>query len=93
DLEAVETLWVQYESADVDWRLGFIEVYYDPLGTRGYHEGFIQLNRVDAEAKDRVSTMVANFQMLEGLMPVDPKYRREAGEDFPMPKAESVYFV
>lgn len=35
DLEAAETLWVQYQPEDVDFTIGFVEVYMDPLGKRG----------------------------------------------------------
>lgn len=90
-LRAAEVAWVKYKSHDIDFRIGFIESYADPMGIRGYWESYITLAKQDPVTKERHNTVRSNAHVFESLMPVDPEFKKAPG--FTPPEAESVYFV
>ncbi len=68
-------LWVEDLSSLVDFVNGFIEVYNDPLGTKGSWESVV--NFKDLAATKRADTISANAQWFEDHSPVDPRYKKK----------------
>jgi dipeptidyl-peptidase III len=67
--------WVSEGSNLVDYILGFIEVYNDPLGKRGSFESVVQIVDLDATKKMRV--LQENAQYFEDSSPTFPQHKRE----------------
>lgn len=61
--DATNLEWVKSTEGDVDFILGFIEVYGDPLGYKGSFEGVVQIKDFDASA--RMKIMGENAQWFE----------------------------
>ncbi len=55
--------WVNSTEGDIDFILGFIEVYGDAIGYKGAFEGVIQVN--DLEASERMQVLSENAQYFE----------------------------
>lgn len=67
--------WVNDTAGTVDYILGFVEVYNDPLGKRGSYESIIEVN--DPEATRNMSVIMQNAQWFEDNAPLFPQHRKE----------------
>jgi len=63
DWDNYNIAWVKATDGDIDYINGFIEVYDDPIGYRGYYESIIEIN--DFEASERMKTLSDNVQWFE----------------------------
>ncbi len=91
DALSADRLWVQYQPEDVDFVVGFIESYLDPLDRRGAWEGFVFLKKLDPVTTARVDATRKNALYFENQMPVDPAYRKSG--KFTPPQSESSYLL
>ena len=67
--------WVGATDGDIDYINGFIEVYDDPLGYRGYYESIIEIN--DFQASERMATLAADVQWFEDNSSIMPEHKKE----------------
>lgn len=91
DLRHAETLWVQHKATDIEFQVGFIEAYHDPMRVRGAWEAFVFLLAKDAQTKDRVERIRNNASYFESSMPVDPRFQKAPG--FTPPQAEGAFMI
>jgi dipeptidyl-peptidase-3 len=61
--DATNINWVNSTEGEIDFILGFIEVYGDAIGKKGAFEGVIQVN--DKEARKRMAVLSDNAQYVE----------------------------
>ncbi len=66
--------WVQDTASSVDFILGFVEVYNDPLGKRGSYESIIQVN--DPVATKHMRVIMDNTQWFEDNSPLLPQHKK-----------------
>ncbi len=66
--------WLKDTQSTIDYILGFIEVYGDPLGYKGSYEGVIQIT--DMDASKRIKTLASNAQWFENNSPIDNTYKK-----------------
>lgn len=67
--------WVKDTKSTVDFILGFVEVYNDPLGKRGSYESIIEVN--DPEATKHMSVIMDNAQWFEDNSPLMPEHKKK----------------
>lgn len=67
--------WVKDTKSTVDYILGFVEVYNDPLGKRGSYESIIEVN--DPEATKHMSVIMENAQWFEDNSPLLPEHKKK----------------
>ncbi len=67
--------WVKDLNSKVDFVNGFIEVYGDPLATKGTWEALV--NFKDEEATRRTEIISANAQYFEDHSPVAPEFKKK----------------
>lgn len=67
--------WVKDTKSTVDYILGFVEVYNDPLGKRGSYESIIEVN--DPEATKHMSVIMDNAQWFEDNSPLFPEHKKK----------------
>ncbi|MBL0126750.1 MAG: dihydrofolate reductase [Flavobacteriales bacterium] len=67
--------WVKDTKSTVDYILGFVEVYNDPMGKRGSYEACIEVN--DPEASRAMSVIMENAQWFEDNSPLLPQHKKE----------------
>ncbi|MEZ4806555.1 MAG: dihydrofolate reductase [Flavobacteriales bacterium] len=67
--------WVKDTKSSVDYILGFVEVYNDPLGKRGSYEAIVEVN--DPEASHSMSVIMENAQWFEDNSPLLPNHKKE----------------
>lgn len=67
--------WVKDASPTVDYILGFIEVYEDPLGYTGSYESIVQVRDLDASEKMKV--LAENAQYFEENSTTLPEHKKE----------------
>ncbi|MBR9917130.1 dihydrofolate reductase [bacterium] len=67
--------WVKTTEGDIDFILGFIEVYGDAIGHKGAFEGVIEIN--DFEASERMQVMSGNAQWFEDNSPIMDEHKKE----------------
>lgn len=67
--------WVKDTRSSVDFILGFVEVYNDPLGKRGSYESIIEVN--DPVATKNMSVIMENAQWFEDHAPLLPQHRKK----------------
>ncbi len=91
DLRHAETLWVQHRATDIEFQVGFIEAYHDPMRVRGAWEAFVFLLAKDAQTKDRVERIRQNASYFEANMPVDSRFQKAPG--FIPPQAEGAFMI
>ncbi|MFH0766412.1 MAG: peptidase M49, partial [Calditrichota bacterium] len=77
-------LWTKDNSSPVDYILGFIEVYHDPLGRRGSYEGLIMIE--DQEASAAMQALARNAAWFEARMPWAEEYKKQ---EFTLPSARA----
>ena len=63
------------DNPDVDFVLGFVEVYNDPLNMKGSYEGIV--NYVNVEETKKQTAVAQNAQYFENNAPWDDKYKKE----------------
>ena len=68
-------LWVKDTKSRVDAVNGYIEVYSDPLGYRGYYESVVSIK--DLEATKRIKVIADNAQWFEDNSPIPAKYKKK----------------
>lgn len=68
-------VWAGATAGDIDYILGFIEVYNDPKGYRGSYESIIQVN--DFEASARMKVLSDNAQWFEDHSPIMDEHKKE----------------
>lgn len=68
-------LWVKDTQSRVDAVHGYIEVYSDPLGYRGYYESVISIK--DLDATKRIKAIADNVQWFEDNSPIADKYKKQ----------------
>jgi dipeptidyl-peptidase-3 len=73
--DATNIKWVNSTEGDIDFILGFIEVYGDAIGYKGSFEGVIQMN--DMEASERMAVMSENAQWFEDNSPIMDEHKKE----------------
>ncbi|KAF2076870.1 hypothetical protein CYY_001837 [Polysphondylium violaceum] len=74
DFREYNITWVQ-DFSQVDFILGFIEVYLDPMGGRGEYEGCLYWK--DLKLTTVISQIGENAQYFEDRMPWDEKYKKK----------------
>ena len=67
--------WVKDTKSTVDFILGFVEVYNDPLGKRGSYESIVEVN--DPEATKHMSVIMDNAQWFEDNSPLLPEHKKK----------------
>lgn len=73
--DATNIKWVNSTEGDIDFILGFIEVYGDAIGYKGAFEGIIQVN--DKEASKRMAVLSANAQYFEDNSSILDEHKKE----------------
>ncbi|MBP7451037.1 MAG: dihydrofolate reductase [Flavobacteriales bacterium] len=67
--------WVKDTKSTVDYILGFVEVYNDPIGKRGSYEAIVEVN--DPEASRNMSVIMENAQWFEDNSPLLPEHKKK----------------
>lgn len=67
--------WVKDTKSSVDFILGFVEVYNDPLGKRGSYESIVEVN--DPVATKNMSVIMDNAQWFEDNAPLLPEHKKK----------------
>jgi dipeptidyl-peptidase-3 len=67
--------WVKDTKSTVDYILGFVEVYNDPLGKRGSYEAIVEVN--DPEATKNMAMIMENAQWFEDNSPLFPEHKKK----------------
>lgn len=67
--------WVKDVSSTVDYILGFVEVYNDPMGKRGSYEAIIEVN--DPAATKNMEVIMKNAQWFEDNSPLLPQHKKK----------------
>ena len=67
--------WSQATAGDIDYILGFVEVYQDPLGYHGSYEAIVEIN--DFEATERMKVLMENAQWFEDNSPLMDQHKKE----------------
>jgi len=67
-------LWTHATEGDIDYILGFIEVYGDAIGKRATFESVIEIN--DFEASKQMSVVAANAQWFEDNSSILPAHKK-----------------
>jgi len=73
--DATNINWVNSTEGEIDFILGFIEVYGDAIGTKGAFEGVIQVN--DKEASKRMAVLSENAQYFEDNSSIMDEHKKE----------------
>lgn len=67
--------WVKDVNSTVDYILGFVEVYNDPMGKRGSYEAIIEVN--DPVATKNMEVIMKNAQWFEDNSPLLPQHKKK----------------
>lgn len=67
--------WVKDTKSTVDYILGFVEVYNDPIGKRGSYEAIVEVN--DPEATKNMAVIMENAQWFEDNSPLLPQHKKK----------------
>jgi dipeptidyl-peptidase-3 len=73
--DATNINWVKSTEGDIDFILGFIEVYGDAIGYKGAFEGIIQVN--DKEASKRMEVLSKNAQYFEDNSSIMKEHKKK----------------
>lgn len=66
--------WVKDKNPLIETNIGWIETYIDPMGVRGYYEGFVALT--DKEKSKKFNTLVSNAEKLISTFPWDKGFEK-----------------
>jgi dipeptidyl-peptidase-3 len=67
--------WVKDTKSTVDYILGFVEVYNDPLGKRGSYEAIVEVN--DPQATRNMAVIMENAQWFEDNSPLFTEHKKK----------------
>ncbi len=67
--------WVKDVNSTVDYILGFVEVYNDPMGKRGSYEAIVEVN--DPVATKNMEVIMKNAQWFEDNSPLLPQHKKK----------------
>ena len=67
--------WLQATEGNIDYINGFIEVYNDPLGSKGSYEAVVQITDFDMSAK--MAVVSKNVQWFEDNSPLMPEHKKK----------------
>ncbi|WKZ67351.1 MAG: dihydrofolate reductase [Flavobacteriales bacterium] len=67
--------WVKDVESTVDYILGFVEVYNDPMGKRGSYEAIVEVN--DPVATKNMEVIMRNAQWFEDNSPLLPQHKKK----------------
>lgn len=67
--------WVKATEGDVDYIMGFVEVYHDPMSQRGSYESIVQIT--DFEASARMKVLGENAQWFEDNSPLLSNHKKK----------------
>lgn len=67
--------WIKATEGDVDYIIGFVEVYHDPMSQRGSYESIVQIT--DFEASERMKVLGTNAQWFEDNSPLLPNHKKK----------------
>ena len=73
--DATNINWLKSTEGDIDFILGFIEVYGDAIGYKGAYEAVIQIN--DKEASRRMAVLSENAQYFEDNSSIMDEHKKE----------------
>ncbi len=73
--DATNINWLKSTEGDIDFILGFIEVYGDAIGYKGAYEAVIQMN--DKEASERMAVLSENAQYFEDNSSIMEEHKKE----------------
>ena len=73
--DATNINWLKSTDGDIDFILGFIEVYGDAIGYKGAYEAVIQIN--DKEASRRMAVLSENAQYFEDNSSIMDEHKKE----------------
>jgi dipeptidyl-peptidase-3 len=73
--DATNINWLKSTDGDIDFILGFIEVYGDAIGYKGAYEAVIQIN--DKEASRRMAVLSKNAQYFEDNSSIMDEHKKE----------------
>ena len=68
-------VWAKDTKPVVDYIIGFIENYADPMGMKATWEGIVDYK--DLEATKRTEIITSNSQWFEDNSPIQPEYKKE----------------
>lgn len=68
-------LWAESINGDIDWILGFIEVYNDAIGKRAGYESIVQIT--DFEASKQMKVITDNVQWFEDHSPIMDAHKKK----------------
>lgn len=68
--------WVNTTEGNIDYINGFIEVYNDPLGYRGYFESIVEIKDFDMSKK--MSVLEHNVQWFEDNSPIMDEHKKDS---------------
>jgi hypothetical protein len=90
DLRRAEELWARYDPPDIDFIIGFVETFLDPLGKRAAWEGSVYLVDHDPFLDTYTNALTMNAAYFERQMPVNESLKR-AAEEVPVPLARFAF--
>jgi dipeptidyl-peptidase-3 len=67
--------WLQATEGNIDYINGFIEVYNDPIGTKGTYESIIQIK--DFDMSQKMEVVSKNAQWFEDNSPLIPEHKKK----------------
>ncbi len=67
--------WLQATEGNIDYISGFVEVYNDPLGTKGAYESIVQIK--DFEMSAKMEIVSKNAQWFEDNSPLIPEHKKK----------------
>lgn len=67
--------WLQATEGNIDYINGFVEVYNDPLGTKGAYENIVQIK--DFEMSAKMEIISKNAQWFEDNSPLFPEHKKK----------------
>ena len=67
--------WLQATEGNIDYINGFVEVYSDPLGTKGAYENIVQIK--DFEMSAKMEIISKNAQWFEDNSPLIPEHKKK----------------
>ena len=70
-----QRLWVKNIAPVVEFNLGWVETYIDPLGVRAYYEGFVGLKNKYSSIKYRI--LVANAEYFINRLPWNRNFEKD----------------
>ena len=67
--------WTAATDGNIDYIMGFVEVYNDPLGYRGSYESIVQIN--DFDMSQKMAVLSENAQWFEDNSPLIAQHKKE----------------